>query len=41
MINHLAMNPVNGGRPPKDSNDKDVAIFARGEEEEWLTMCEI
>jgi len=27
MINHLAINPVNGGRPPKDRKEANVKIF--------------
>jgi len=27
MINHLAMNPVNGGKPPKDKRDINVKIL--------------
>jgi len=27
IISHLAMNPVKGGRPPKDKKEVNVKIF--------------
>lgn len=41
MMNHLPMNPVNGGKPPKDKREANVRIFVVWEWEEWFMIWEI
>jgi len=41
IINHLAINPVKGGKPPKDKRDINVKTFVVCDCDEWFIIWEI
>lgn len=40
-MNHLGTNPVNGGKPPKESRLKPIKVALKGEEKLDWTKLEI
>lgn len=45
IINHLGKNPRNGGKPPRDKRDKNIKIFIKKIElnflKDWLMFSKL